>query len=90
MSAVRVLAVVHGEVQGVGYRWFVQRQATTRGLTGSAVNRPDGAVEVVLEGLPDDVRAVVGALTGPNAPGRPTRVDQQDEAPRGERSFRIG
>ncbi len=39
--------LVSGLVQGVGFRWFVARQARALGLTGYARNLPDGRVEVV-------------------------------------------
>lgn len=44
MSAARFL--VHGRVQGVGFRWFVSRQAQTLGVTGYVRNLVDGSVEV--------------------------------------------
>jgi acylphosphatase len=53
MSAQRLRAVVRGEVQGVGFRWSVQRQAGELGLTGYAENLPDGSVQVEAEGDPD-------------------------------------
>jgi acylphosphatase len=53
MSAQRLRAVVRGEVQGVGFRWSVQRQAGELGLTGYAENLPDGSVRVEAEGAPD-------------------------------------
>ena len=53
MSAMRLKAVVKGEVQGVGFRWAVQRQAGQLGLTGYAENLPDGSVRVEAEGEPD-------------------------------------
>jgi acylphosphatase len=53
MIAQRLRAVVRGEVQGVGFRWSVQRQAGELGLTGYAENLPDGSVRVEAEGDPD-------------------------------------
>ena len=44
MTPLRLKAVVKGEVQGVGFRWAVQRQAVQLGLTGYAENLPDGSV----------------------------------------------
>ena len=49
----RLTAVVRGEVQGVGFRWAVQRQAGQLGLTGYAENLPDGTVRIEAEGDPD-------------------------------------
>ena len=43
-------AVVHGDVQGVGFRYFVLRQARRAGLSGWVRNRSDGAVECLAEG----------------------------------------
>jgi acylphosphatase len=81
-GAVRVVAVVSGHVQGVGYRYFVRGLATAAGLTGSARNLPDGRVEVVLQGPPDAVAEVVAALDGPNAPGAVRAVDSRREPAR--------
>ena len=52
-KALRLTAVVRGEVQGVGFRWAVQRQADRLGLTGYAENLADGSVRVEAEGDPD-------------------------------------
>jgi acylphosphatase len=41
--------VVHGRVQGVGFRWFVTRNASDLGVRGTVRNRGDGTVEVVLQ-----------------------------------------
>jgi len=43
-------AVVHGEVQGVGFRYWARRRARELGITGYVRNRWDGTVEVVAEG----------------------------------------
>ena len=47
---VRLLAVVHGDVQGVGFRYFIQRRAEEMGLAGWVRNGADGNVEVLAEG----------------------------------------
>ena len=52
-ATTRLVAVVRGYVQGVGFRWFVEREAARLGLEGWVANRADGAVEVVAEG-PDE------------------------------------
>jgi len=83
----RAVALVSGDVQGVGYRWFVRMLAGSAGLAGSARNLPDGRVEVVLEGPADDVTAVLDALDGPRAPGSVSRVDVSDQAARGSTGF---
>jgi acylphosphatase len=87
MSSRRVVALVSGNVQGVGYRWFVRGLASSAGVTGSARNLPDGRVEVVLEGPEDGVSAVVAALDGPDAPGAVSAVDVRDEAVLGSSGF---
>ena len=83
----RVVAVVSGHVQGVGYRWFVRELASAAGLTGSATNLPDGRVEVVVEGPEDAVAALVAALDGPRAPGSVSRVDSHHAAVQGSTGF---
>ena len=49
-AGTRLVAVVRGDVQGVGFRWFVEREAARLGLIGWVTNRADGTVEVVAEG----------------------------------------
>jgi acylphosphatase len=86
----RAIALVSGQVQGVGYRWFVRGLAGDAGVAGSATNLADGRVEVVLEGPDDAVAAVLGALDGPAAPGRVRDVAVRDEPVRGVQDFTTG
>ena len=59
---------VFGRVQGVGYRAWCRDAAQARGLKGWAKNENDGSVTVVLSGPPDDVNAMIEALSeGPAA-----------------------
>ena len=83
----RAVALVSGQVQGVGFRWFVRGLANAAGLGGRARNLPDGRVEVVLEGDDDAVAGVLAALDGPRAPGSVTSVDFRDEPARGDTAF---
>jgi acylphosphatase len=87
--SVRTVAVVSGQVQGVGFRYFVRGLADDAGVTGSARNLHDGRVEVVLEGEAAAVRSVVGELDGPRAPGRVTRVDVRAEPVQGSNGFTV-
>ena len=49
-ETVRLEALVSGNVQGVGYRYFVRDAAQKLGLTGWVRNTQDGCVHVVAEG----------------------------------------
>lgn len=49
MSVIRHV-IVHGRVQGVGFRAFVEYEALTRGLEGWVRNRREGTVEAVFKG----------------------------------------
>jgi len=71
----RLHAVIHGDVQGVGFRYFLTRQAQARGLSGWVRNRSDGAVELVAEGERSDLDELLkAARQGP----RHARVDNVD------------
>ncbi len=50
MAIVARRIVVHGLVQGVGFRYFVQRVGKRIGLNGDVRNLPDSTVEIVAEG----------------------------------------
>jgi acylphosphatase len=54
--------LVSGVVQGVGFRYFVLRRATSLGLAGWTRNLPDGRVEVVAKGESGDLAALEEAL----------------------------
>ena len=67
--------IVRGRVQGVGFRWFVYREADKLGLGGFARNLPDGTVEVVCEGPEKALEVLEGLLKrGPTS----ARVDALD------------
>jgi acylphosphatase len=74
VSAERVTARITGRVQGVGYRWWVRRQAEALGITGWVMNADEErAVDVVAEGSADSLDELERRLwIGPDA----ARVEQ--------------
>jgi hydrogenase maturation protein HypF len=85
----RWLIDVTGYVQGVGYRPFVHRAATARGLGGGVRNAPQG-VEVEAEGDEAALSGLVAELRDRSPAGaRVESVGVRVEAPRGVRDFRI-
>ncbi|MBR1279190.1 acylphosphatase [Bradyrhizobium sp. AUGA SZCCT0283] len=52
---------ISGRVQGVGYRYFVERAARSRDLEGWVRNRRDGSVEAVFAGSAEAVTAMIAA-----------------------------
>lgn len=88
-AVVRRRLLVRGSVQGVFFRDGCREQADAAGVAGSAANRADGAVEIVLEGDRDSVQRVVEwAHTGPSG-ASVERVDIEDEEPRGATGFEV-
>jgi acylphosphatase len=65
--------LIRGRVQGVGFRWFVHREASELDLHGWVRNTEDGDVEVVAAGTAEDLAELRTALRrGP----RGSRVDR--------------
>ena len=84
--------LIQGRVQGVGFRWYVQREAGLRDLRGWVRNTEEGEVEVMASGSPETLAELRASLRrGP----RGARVDRLIEHYLDEReaadlsSFRI-
>ena len=82
----RLRAVVHGDVQGVGFRYFVQRRAQQLGLTGWVRNNDDGTVELVAEGGREALEQLKRALQEGPRMARVDRVETQWSAATGSLS----
>ena len=82
--------VVRGRVQGVGFRWFVEREAHNLGIAGWVRNNHDGSVEVLAQGSLDQLSGLLSRLReGPRA-ARVDDVAESEAQPKdGLNSFRI-
>ena len=85
----RLHAIVHGDVQGVGFRYFVQRRADEVGLAGWVRNRPEGTVELVAEGGRPALERFLQQLSrGPGA-ASVERVESEWSEAEGLQSFEV-
>jgi len=82
--------VVRGRVQGVGFRWFVEREAHMLGIAGWVRNNSNGSVEVLAMGTRDQLMGLRSRLRqGPRA-ARVDDVEETESKPiEGLKSFRI-
>ncbi len=82
--------LVRGRVQGVGFRWFVEREAQTLGLSGWVRNNFDGSVEVLAMGSREQLASLRRRLQeGPRA-ARVDSVEEHEAQPvSGLHTFRI-
>jgi acylphosphatase len=64
--------LIRGRVQGVGFRWYAQREAAELGLRGWVRNRETGEVELVASGAVEDLDDLRAAL---KKGSRGSRVD---------------
>ena len=68
--------IVRGRVQGVGFRWFVEREAHILAIAGWVRNNPDGSVEILAMGSREQLAGLSSRLReGPRA----ARVDDVEE-----------
>ena len=72
MSGVIRQVTIRGRVQGVGFRWFVQREAAALGLRGWVRNTTDGQVELIASGDAEQIASLREAL---HKGSRGSRVD---------------
>ena len=70
--------VVRGRVQGVGYRAFVEDEATQRRLRGWVRNRRDGSVEAVFAGPRTAVESLIEACRRGPVSARVSALDQRE------------
>ncbi|AUX72324.1 acylphosphatase [Erwinia pyrifoliae] len=62
MAIICIRVGVHGRVQGVGFRYSTRVEAQKNGLSGYAINRDDGSVDIVACGEAPQVEALLAWL----------------------------
>lgn len=70
----QIRAVVHGTVQGVGFRYHTCQTAQRLGIKGFVRNQPDGTVEIVAMGTSDQLQALLHWANQGPATARVTQV----------------
>jgi acylphosphatase len=83
MASTRIFRryLITGRVQGVGFRWFVEREARLIGVGGWVRNRDNGAVEVLASGSNAQLGSLYDRLKeGPRA-ARIDEVEVEEAAP---------
>ena len=86
---VRYRVLVSGRVQGVYFRGTCRQLALQRGVRGWVRNLPDGRVEAVLEGTPEEVHRLVDWVHHDPRAATVTGVAVCEERPEGLGGFVI-
>ena len=72
--------IVHGRVQGVGLRYFVQKVGNRLGLEGDVRNCPDSTVEIYVEGSAKKIEEFIRQVEKGPTFARVERLDIHDVA----------
>ena len=70
--------IVHGRVQGVGFRYFVQHVGNRLGVVGNVRNCPDSTVEIVVQGSDSKIAEFIKQVEKGPSLARVQRVDVVD------------
>lgn len=82
--------LIHGRVQGIGYRAWFADEAVSRGLSGFVRNRREGTVEAVISGPSEAVAAMLEACRSGPAHAHVERIEEAlAEAPPAGIGFRV-
>jgi acylphosphatase len=85
MARTRIRYTISGNVQGVGFRWTTRQAASGFDVSGYVRNCSDGTVEIVAEGEPTEIRALVDRVRSEMRDHIADIESERESAP--ERSF---
>ncbi len=90
MATKAIQVIVHGRVQGVGFRYYVQEAARRRGVAGDVRNRHDGTVLILVEGEDDPIEEFLKDVRRGPPMSRVERLQIDDLTPTGKyKTFHI-
>ena len=81
---IRLHVIVEGHVQGVGFRFFVQDKANSLDIRGWVRNRWDGTVEVIAEGVSENLDSLVHAFYQGTMASTVTNIKTERQTATGE------
>ncbi|ANB58398.1 acylphosphatase [Anoxybacillus sp. B7M1] len=86
----RLHVIVHGRVQGVGFRYYAQHEALKWDLTGWVKNNEDGTVELEAQGHEERIHLFIDKIRQGSPFSKVTHLDIQSIDPiPNEKTFRI-
>ncbi|MBI09731.1 MAG: acylphosphatase [Rhodospirillaceae bacterium] len=86
---IAVSVIIKGRVQGVGFRFWLAREAEALGLGGWVRNCRDGTVEALFSGAEDEVRKMITRCHRGPPISHVTRVIEEEAVPPNGRGFDI-
>lgn len=89
MNLIAKRILVFGTVQGVGFRYFVQRHAGQLGINGWAMNTSDGNVEIIVEGETTVLENFIGRIKDGPRGANVSKLEIEDVKPAFYKSFDI-
>jgi acylphosphatase len=81
--------VIHGLVQGVGFRYFAARIAEAFDIAGTVRNTHDGTVEIVASGAPENIRSFKEQISIGPSHGRVDLIDEEEIPDQRFHGFRV-
>jgi acylphosphatase len=70
---------ISGRVQGVGFRAFTRKEASSRGITGWVKNLADGRVEIKIKGEREDIKNMIKRIKEGPSFARVDDIEISDE-----------
>jgi acylphosphatase len=86
----RLHVIVHGRVQGVGFRYYAHYEALKHQLTGWVKNNDDGTVELEVQGEEETVQSFIEKISEGPPFAKVTKLETTDIEPiSNEKTYRI-